>query len=81
MEKIENRRKEINESDYFKIIEHKIICNTLEYTKDEYMQLLKTFPDHSELNNNFWFEMEQTIKENRNNINVRITINLEIADK
>jgi len=45
------------------------------------MQLLKTFPDHSELNNNFWFEMEQTIKENGNNINVRITINLEIADK
>jgi len=81
MDKIENRRKEINESGHFKVIEHKIICNTLEYAKDEYIKLLKTFPDHSELNNNFWFEMEQTIKENGNNINVKIITNLEIAGK
>jgi len=81
MIKIENRKNEIEESGYFKIIEHKIIYNVLEYTKDEYIQLLKTFPDHSELVNDFWIEMGQIIKENGNKINVIVIINLEIADK
>lgn len=81
MEKIENRRKEINESNYFKVIEHKILYNILEYTTTEYIQLLKTFSDHSELGYDFWLEMEQIIKENGNKINVKIIINLEIAKK
>ena len=81
MDKIENRKNEINESNYFRVIEHKIISNILEYTKDEYIQLLKTFPDHSELVNGFWLEMEQIIKENGNKIKVRLITNLEIADK
>jgi len=81
MDKIENRKNEINESNYFRVIEHKIFSNILEYTKDEYIQLLRTFPDHSELVNDFWIEMEQIIKENGNKINVRLITNLEIADK
>jgi len=81
MKKIENRRNEIEESGYFTLIEHKIIYNILEYTKDEYIQLLRTFPDHSELSNDFWFKIEQTIKENGNKINVIVIINLEIADR
>lgn len=81
MEKIENRRKEIEESKYFKIIEHKIIKNVLEYRTNEYMQLLKSFSDHSELSDDFWTEMEQIIKDNGNKINVTIICNLEMAKK
>jgi len=81
MIKIENRKNEIEECGYFKLIEHKIIYNVLEYTKDEYIQLLKTFPDHSELVNDFWIEMGQILKENGNKTNVIVIINLEIADK
>jgi phospholipid N-methyltransferase len=81
IKKIENRKNEIEESRYFKLIEHKIIYNVLEYTKDEYIQLLKTFPDHSELVNDFWIEMEHILKENGDKISVIVIINLEIADK
>jgi SAM-dependent methyltransferase len=81
MEKIESRRKEIDESNYFKVIEHKIIKNLFEYSTYEYIQLLKTFSDHSEFDSKFWEEMEQIIINNGNKINVKIISNLEIANK
>jgi SAM-dependent methyltransferase len=81
MEKIETRKKEINESGYFKIADHKIIKKVRKYTADDYIKLLKTFPDHSEMPGDFFDEVKETIMGNRNAIDARIIINLEIAKK
>jgi SAM-dependent methyltransferase len=81
MEKIEARKKEIDDSNYFKVIEHKIINSVFDYSTDEYIRLLKTFSDHSEFDSNFWKEMEQIIINNGNKINVTIMSSLDIANK
>jgi SAM-dependent methyltransferase len=81
MEKIESRKMEVEESEYFKIIEHKIIKNTREYTADNYIKLLKTFSDHSKMDKEFFNEIKKVINKNGNRIIIRIIINLEIAEK
>jgi SAM-dependent methyltransferase len=81
MEKIENRKKEIEESEYFKILEHKIIKTVKEYSGSDYIKLVKTFPDHIKLGDEFFKEMNETIIKNGNRIQVRIILNLEIAEK
>jgi SAM-dependent methyltransferase len=81
MEKIESRKIEIEMSNLFNMIEHKIIKNIREYTKENYIQLLKTFSDHSEMEEGFFEEIRETIKKHGNKIEVRILVNLEIASK
>ena len=81
MEKIETRKNEILDSNLFNIIEHKIIKNVLEYTSEKYINLLKTFPDHTKMEERFFEKIKEIIKDNGNMIEVRILINLEIARK
>jgi SAM-dependent methyltransferase len=80
MEKIEKRRMEIEGSKYFKVIEHKIIKTVKEYNADDYIKLLKTFPDHLKMGKNFFDEVKEEIKK-ENKIGVKIIVNLEIANK
>jgi hypothetical protein len=72
---------EIEESNLFEIIDHKIIKDIKEYTMENYIELLKTFPDHLEMKDVFFEEIKETIKNHGNKIEVRILINLEIAKK
>jgi len=81
MERIESRKTEIEESDLFEIIDHKIIKSTKEYKVENYIKLLKTFSDHLEMEEGFFEEIGDIIKQNGNNIKVRIVVNLEIAKK
>jgi SAM-dependent methyltransferase len=81
IKKIESRKIEIEKSNLFNIIEHKIIKNIKEYTMDNYIKLLKTFSDHSEIEDGFFEEIKETIKKHGNKIEVRILVNLEIASK
>jgi hypothetical protein len=81
MEKIENRRKEIEESKYFNLIEHKIIKHIKKYNADTYIKLLKSFPDHLKYRKEFFEEIEKIITKNKNEIDIRIRVNLEIAEK
>ena len=81
IEKIESRKMEIEESNLFEIMDHKIIKDIKEYTMENYMKLLKTFSDHLEMKDGFFEEMKEIIKNHGNKIEVRILINLEIAKK
>jgi hypothetical protein len=77
-----NRKpKKIEESGYFEIIEHKTIKNVVEYNIDNYIKLLKIFPDHSNLTELFFEGIQDIIKRNGNKIKVKIIVNLEIAEK
>jgi SAM-dependent methyltransferase len=81
MEKIESRKREIEESGYFKILEHKIIKTVKEYNGNDYIKLVRTFPDHVKLDDKFFDEINTIIIKNGNSITVRILVNLEIAKK
>jgi hypothetical protein len=74
-------KKEIEETGYFEIIEHKTIKNVVEYNIDNYIKLLKTFSDHSNLTELSFEEIQDIIKRNGNKIKVKIIVNLEIAEK
>jgi SAM-dependent methyltransferase len=77
-EKIEGRRNEIEESGYFRIIEHKTMKNVIEYDVENYLELLKTFPDHTKMEEEFFADIKETITEK---IEVRILTNLEICNR
>jgi len=81
METINDRRREIEESGYFKILDHKIIKRIIEYSASDNTKLLKTFPNHSKLEDNFFIEIENIIRENGNKINGRVLTNIEIGIK
>jgi SAM-dependent methyltransferase len=81
MEKIRNRKMEIEESGYFKILEHKIIKTVKEYDGNEYIKLVKTFSDHIKLDDEFFKEIRSIVIKNGDKIGVRIIVNLEIAEK
>jgi hypothetical protein len=81
MEIIDSRRKEIKESNYFNIIENKIVKRNIKYTATENIKLLKTFPNHLKLDDEFFTEIEKIIEKNGNKINARILTNLEISMK
>ena len=81
MEKIEKRRMEIEDSKYFKVLEHKIIKTVKGYNADNYIKLLETFPDHLNMDKRIFEEIKETIIKEENKIDVRIIINLEIANK
>jgi SAM-dependent methyltransferase len=79
IEKIENRRKEIEGSGYFRITEHKIMKNVIEYDVENYIKLLKTFPDHIKMEQEFFAGVKEAITENGSKIGVRVLTNLEIC--
>ena len=81
IEKIESRKKEILDNDMFELIEHKIVKNVIEYTAENYLNLLKTFSDHIKMEESFFEEIIEIIKDNGNIIEVRALINLEIGKK
>ena len=81
LEKIEDRKKEIQNSGYFKILEHKIVKHDKEYKSNDYIHLLKTFSDHEKMEERFFEEIMTIIQNNENRIDVRIITNLEIAVK
>jgi SAM-dependent methyltransferase len=81
MEKIENRRKEVEESHCFTIIRHELLKTTKKYTAENYIKLLKTFPDHAAMGKDFFETIKKVILGNGNKIDVRIIVNLEIAKK
>jgi SAM-dependent methyltransferase len=81
MEIIENRRNEIVSSKLFNIIDHKIIKRIKEFSAEDNTKLLKTFPNHSNLDEGFFSEIEEIIRSNGNKIDARILTNLEIAMK
>jgi hypothetical protein len=71
----------MEESNYFKIIEHKIIQWIKEYNSEGYIKLLKTFPDHSKYKKEFFGAIEEIIIKNGNKIDIKIVVNLEIGKK
>jgi phospholipid N-methyltransferase len=81
METIEKRRNEIEESKYFRVIEHKITVNIIEYDVDGYIKLLKTFPDHTKMGRGFFEEIRETILDDGGKIDVRRLTNLEVGKK
>jgi len=81
LDKIESRKKEIAESGYFRIIKHSIFKNISNYSTDQYINLLRTFPDHSTLPESFFDEVASITSLNGNKIQVSILTNLEIAEK
>jgi SAM-dependent methyltransferase len=81
MEKIDGRKKEIEKSRHFKIIEHKIMKNVTRCAGENYMTLLKTFSDHSRMEKEFFEEIREIIMKDGSEIDVRIITNLEIAGK
>ena len=81
LEKIEERKNEIQKSGYFEILEHKIVKYVKEYESNDYIHLLKTFSDHEKMEERFFEEIMSIIQNNENRIDVRIITNLEIAVK
>ena len=81
IKKIESRKIEIEDSNLFDVVEHKLIKNVLVYSSEMYIKLLKTYSDHVKYSNKFFKEIEEIVKRNENKIEVRILINLEIAKK
>jgi len=81
IEIINDRKHEIEDSNYFKIIDSMIVKRTFEYSTNKNTQLLKTFPNHSQLDENFFKEIESIIEENDGKINLRVLTNIEICEK
>jgi len=81
LEKIESRKSEINDSGYFKVIDHSIFKNSLDYSPEAYIKLLQTFPDHAKLPESFFEEITQAISLKGNKIQIGVVTNLEIAEK
>ena len=81
LETMESRKNEIIESKYFKIREDKIFKRVIEYTAEDNIKLLKTFPDHSKLADDFFVEIEERIKQNGNKIDIRVLTNLIVGIK
>ena len=84
-ENIKKRKDEIEGSGLFHIVKHAIFENTIKYETGKYINLLKTFSDHSkekvpeiEL---FFQEISNVINSNHGVIDLNIKINLEIAQK
>lgn len=80
-EKIENRKNEIINSGLFELLSHRIFISELKFTSEEYVKLLKTFPDHVAFPDGFFTEIAGIIENNGDAVPVRITLNLEIARK
>ena len=67
--KIENRKSEIEESGYFNHLNHFEVINPVQFTAEQYIKLLKTFPNNSYpeiLIKPFYNAIEEYIKRNGN---------------
>ena len=84
-DKILQRKNEVIQSSLFDLIEHTEINNTIEYSSDSYIKLLRTFPDHSKdkiPNIEFMYKDIESILLGCNmKIDVKVIVNLEIAKK
>jgi len=82
-ENITRRRNEIEDSGLFHVIKHNIFNNWFAYSTQRYLNLLKTFSDHSKRNvpdiDSFYHEVSKLIDWNDGIIDVDIKVNLEIA--
>ena len=82
--KIENRKSEIEESCYFNHLNHFEVINPVQFTAEQYIKLLKTFPNNSYpeiLIKPFYNAIEEYIKRNGNIIELHILVCSEIAGK
>jgi trans-aconitate methyltransferase len=82
-EKMKNRRKELETNGYFHLVNEALFNRNIPYTASRYINLLKTFSDHSRVPgiNSFYEEVFNFIENSGGIINVRITAQLEIAAK
>lgn len=82
--KINSRKEEIDNSGYFTHLNHFEIRNPIRFSANQYVKLLKTFPNNSypELKIRPFFEaVRRYIKDNGNSIEVEIRVCSEIARK
>jgi SAM-dependent methyltransferase len=81
--KRESRRKEIEESGYFHVVKEELLDDSIPYTAARYINLLKTFSDHSCVPgiNSFYDETFRFIESLGGYIGVHITAQLVIAAK
>ncbi|HBX46325.1 MAG TPA: hypothetical protein DEG28_10650 [Porphyromonadaceae bacterium] len=78
---MESRKNEILNSPLFELVSHKIVETKIDFTSNEYIKLLKTFPDHSTFSTTFFREIAEIIEIRDNTIKIKITTNLEIAKR
>jgi trans-aconitate methyltransferase len=83
-EKIQARRKEVEESNYFKLLSHDEISHTIIYSANRYVKLLQSFSDNafpkSEIDT-FYEKIHKSVLSYGNKIELEIVVNLEIAKK
>jgi SAM-dependent methyltransferase len=79
--KIASRRIEIADSGLFNLNVSEIFIDKVVYTTDQYIQLLKTYSDHASYPEMFYHEIATAINTGGGEIMLRITANLEIAEK
>lgn len=83
-EKIQSRRQEIEESKYFKLLNHDVFIHSMIYTAEMYVKLLQTFSPNSLPKNEiepFYNKIKEFIFSNGDEIELEIVVNLEIAVK
>lgn len=84
-EKIAARRREIDGSGLFRVVEHRVFRRIIEYSSDRYVGLLKTFPDHTDGSvidpEGFFAAIAGIAGRHGDRIPVEVTVNLEIALK
>lgn len=81
LQKIERRRKEIEESAEFKLIEDKEIETIITITSNDFITLLETFIGHCYLDTQINTEIYNLLESSGGVIDLRVLTNLEIAQK
>lgn len=79
--KIEKRRKDIEESAEFTLVEHKEIENIITVSSNDFLALLETFIGHCYLDKRINTEIYNLLESNGGIIDLRVLVNLEIAQK
>jgi SAM-dependent methyltransferase len=84
-EKINKRRKEIENCSLFQILEHKLYERVISYTPDKFLKLIKTFADQPlekvPAIESFFKEMQKFTDDLNKQIDIKVITNLEIASK
>ena len=84
-EKIEDRKKEIINIEFFSLLVHHESVHKITMNSEEYVNLLKSFSNNSVLPHRqisqFYTEITKYIQSKEDKISVKITVNLEIAKK
>ncbi|MDC7223405.1 MAG: hypothetical protein PQJ60_06655, partial [Spirochaetales bacterium] len=82
--KIDKRRKEVEESGCFTVIDHYATDYALFYSSERYIKLLKTYPNNNlppEKIDRFYEKMTQFIQDNHDEIELKIFVCSELAAK